>query len=234
MEGDVCYICYEPATAGAPFCKPAPCICKGSIHIHNSCLIALRKTSATCGICKTTFTNVSPGYIRNDRENSVIEYINVEHLRHVYTINNENLLHGPLRVYYPSGRLHSTVDYIYGEINGIVQNYYDNNTNSLQQTVRYIAGQRTGDALLYYENGALYKKLPFRDGQLDGEGFAYDLKGRITAQYYFKDGVELRAPADTAAAATPTKLQLKSALASAPASATVPEYDPLAGILITN
>ena len=180
--------------------------------------------------------------MRTDRENSIIEYINVQHLRHVYTINKENLLHGPLRVYYPSGRLHSTAEYIYGELNGIVCNYYDNAANSLQQTVRYIAGQRDGYAQLYYENMVLYKKLPFRCGQLEGEGFAYNLKGDITARYYFKDGVELPAAAASAtASATATvpaqaqsQAQAQSKPLLKPAPAPAHEYDPLAGILITN
>ena len=165
MESDVCYICYESATNDNPFCKPLPCLCKGSIHIHNSCLVILRKNSTHCGICKTEFTNNTPGFTKFNPKTSSLEYINEQQLRHVYTVNNDRLIHGPMYIYYPSGRLHSTYEYIYGEINGIMRSYYDNEANSLKQTVRYIANKMDGELILYYENATVYKTQHYKFGQ---------------------------------------------------------------------
>lgn len=228
MEEDVCYICYEPESSTAPFCKPPPCICKGSIHIHTNCLVTLRRGgSDKCGICKTTFTNTSPGYYHCDINTRKVTCINEHYLRHVYNVNMDNLIHGPLHIYYPSGRLHSTYEYIYGEISGIMKAFYDIEGSPLKQTVRYIASKMDGELLLYNSDNSLHKRINYKLGVLNGPLYIYEKYEPLVK--YYRDGVEVVARSWITAPAVFTEI-----MKSAPAALPTAEYDPLAGILITN
>ncbi len=232
MEADVCYICYEPATAESPFCKPSPCLCKGSIHIHNHCLVTLRRGSANnCGICKSEYSTTSPGFYKFDEKTSTIEFINDKLLRHVYKVTGDQLIHGPMHVYYPSGRLQAIYEYIYGEINGVVKVYFDNDHSQLKQIVRYIAGKMAGELLLYEADGRLKKRLYYKDGLLHGPVYIYEKDQKKFVLRYFSNGVEVGGlPASVTTVAADIADDTTTTKVTAPG----PEYDPLAGILITN
>ncbi len=223
MEEETCYICYEPESADTPFCKPTPCLCKGSIHIHASCLIQLRRESPNCSICKSEYSNTSPGFCKFDEKTATIEFINDKLLRYVYKVNADQLIHGPMKVYYPSGRLHATYEYIYGETNGISRIYYDNEKSSLKQVVRYIAGKMDGELLLYMDDGSVHKRINYKQGVIDGAVYIYDKSMNGPVMRYFRDGVEIGGLPATIIATTVSEVRKP-----------VAEYDPLAGILITN
>ena len=233
MEADVCYICYEPDTVEQPFCKPNPCICKGSIHIHARCLVTLRQQggASVCGICKTEFKQGTPGYMHVDSNSLTIEFINEKMLRHVYTVNVDRLIHGPMRIYYPSGRLHSTYEYIYGEISGVMKAYYDCEKSPIKQVVRYVAGQMDCELLLYSAHGDVYKRINYKNGVLHGPLYIYGARGSAPSIQYYRDGVEVGTMSMVEVAdATPTLLKVATGVLTA----AIAEYDPLAGILITN
>ncbi len=178
---ELCYICYDAASGDKPFCKESPCSCKGSIKIHTSCLVSLRtaggSASQKCGICRQEFQAGTPGQSRRTAE--TIEEIGEDYYRRVYPVNKEGLVHGKMQVYYPSGRLHGTYEYLYGEVNGYIKTYYDTPTNGLRQVARSIAGLYEDVATMYFDTGEVFREIPYKGGQRHGTVIEYNRNGQI-------------------------------------------------------
>jgi hypothetical protein len=180
---EVCYICYDPAGTDKPFCKEPPCSCTGSLKIHASCLVTLRShgcadAATHCGICKQKFAEGTPGQYRQLAE-GVVEEIKENYHRHRYHLNKEGQIHGKMCVYYPSGRLQASFDYLYGEMNGYIKTYYDTAANTLRQVVRSIAGLYEDVLTMYYENGGILREIPYKGGERHGTSVEYSPNGQI-------------------------------------------------------
>lgn len=202
-----CYICYDEESLQAPFCKPPPCHCKGSIQIHLSCLYKIQQSATVCSICKAPYKGSAPGLVRYtpvDTQNTQwAEYTDGAGLHYKYqvlTLTDQlgplYRAHGPMNVYYPSGCLHSTTPYIYGEVVGVASYYADNEHSTLLQTRPYVASKRHGTSYMYYEivasqgqgQGSLYKILNYVGGKLHGESIVYNRNGIVIQEYNYANG----------------------------------------------
>ena len=110
--------------------------------------------------------------------------------------------------------------------------YYDAEGLPLKQVVRYIAGKMDGELLLYNTDGSIHKRINYKMGVLNGPLYTYQKYVYEPCVKYFRDGVEVIArPWITAA--VPETAKPTVAISTTPTT-TIAEYDPLAGILITN
>lgn len=191
-EEATCYICYEPATADKLFCKTNHCLCKGSLFIHTTCLIDLRKHSSKCTICKSNYAEKTPGeYILLEAASGLrkVSYINKAYYNYVYTINKDGLTHGEFKIYYPSGRLRAAQNYLYGEMFGEARTYYDNEANSLLAIANYVANNKHGLLKWYTHDGRLEKEFNYYDDLLHGLATEYKSDGKLYKTCNYKGGV---------------------------------------------
>lgn len=66
---------------------------------------------------------------------------------------NRGRFHGPYRVYYPSGKIELTADYVNNVMEGEVKKYYE--TGELMETVTFQDNEENGPFKEYYTNGNL-------------------------------------------------------------------------------
>ncbi len=86
---ETCYVCMTDGSDEA-FKEPSPCRCKGTIHIHESCLEEVKKTMQSCSICRAAYRDYGPdGLITIKRINrGMIE---------ISKIDGDGKLQGPLK-----------------------------------------------------------------------------------------------------------------------------------------
>lgn len=193
---EVCYICYEEASASKPFCDQT-CECKGSLRIHTVCLFELRRgatRASVCTICKYPYKPYTPGHLvhtAGPHNLTYVEYVNAQNIRLEYTITSDGKTHGIMHGYYSSGRKHSVAHYLYGELHGPFQRFEDNPTNTLLEHLYYQANERHGCAQQYFsgqECTFLQKIFHYKYGKLEGVAYEYNMQGIIVREYNYKGG----------------------------------------------
>ncbi len=120
---EVCYICHEEATERDQFIDPNPCICKGSIKLHNSCLEELLRTTYRCGICRTTFRNNDIITARTFWPNGLL-------FREATFLNRK--IHGPVKIYDETGQLRAEWNYINDKLSGPYKLYHKDGTVEIE------------------------------------------------------------------------------------------------------
>ena len=86
----------------------------------------------------------------------------------------DNLLHGPLREWYPSGQQKSYQEFSNGLLNGECTNWRED--GSLELKARYYKGDKHGNFRTYYPGGSLLRDDFFENGELV-EGHCYSPEG---------------------------------------------------------
>ncbi len=86
----------------------------------------------------------------------------------------DNLLHGPLREWYPSGLQKSYQEFSYGLLNG--ENTSWREDGSLKLKARYYKGEKHGNFQTFYPDGRLLRDDFFENGELV-EGHCYSPEG---------------------------------------------------------
>jgi hypothetical protein len=152
---DLCYICYEPATSKLPFMDPNPCACKGSMKIHNHCLLPL-VANDKCTVCN------SP-YVFPDGQ-LTWHYPNGQIAKQGGVSDNE--YQGHWKYYYPDGRLKAEEVYKDGDRCGRCTYYYP--SGKIQSEEIYDKGKKTGRWKFYYPNGNLHCKESYRNYKRHG------------------------------------------------------------------
>jgi antitoxin component YwqK of YwqJK toxin-antitoxin module len=119
-----CYICLEKETKDFPFCENI-CSCKG-YKIHKSCFSKLYEKQV-CSICKTTYKNIDDLLPKRDGFNIIIEFDSLG-LKHEYTKDENGLIQGIYKIWYPNGNIWEETYYKQGVKDGI-QKLYDTRGN---------------------------------------------------------------------------------------------------------
>ena len=102
-----CYICYDVESAENPYAI-SPCNCKGSIHLHKTCLETLWKRVQNCGICMESWNK--PKKYRDGLE--LIEIFDDDLFMIVqYTIDSSGNKHGLYQKWYKCGQIYIECTY---------------------------------------------------------------------------------------------------------------------------
>ncbi len=203
-QDDKCYICHGLQTDTMPFIDPNPCLCKGSIKIHNCCIFPLMTPETNiCCICKSKYV-IPDGPIKWFYDNGTIRmegtvkndmyqgpknwyYSDGSKRAEEFCINNKR--HGLCTYYKEGGQLHSYEIYELGKSVGLRKFYYDN--GNLQATENYIDGQREGSTKHYYEHGNLKSHELYTNGKLNGLSKFYHECGLIHCEIYYENDVQV-------------------------------------------
>lgn len=129
-------------------------------------------------------------------------------IKSIITYNANDIKDGPTYNYYSNGNLQSYIPYENGQINGVVENYYKDET--LESTGMVINNLATGKFEYYHSNGRPKSTLnyvagrpqqilgckdrkgnilycgPFNKG--NGEIYIYEENGTLIAKDHFKNG----------------------------------------------
>jgi len=173
-ESIQCYMCYEPETVSNKYaCEPRPCLCKGSIEIHERCLKGIIENRIhVCSICKNTYNDkympkrnglkIIINYLDNGyvSEHTVTE----SGKRHgIYTLrNNEgqilqshlyvnDILEGPALEYYPNGEFRSLCRFSNNKLEGEYTEW--NSDGTIKEITNYVGGYRLGESTIWTQVG---------------------------------------------------------------------------------
>ena len=175
MQSTQCYICYDDETPSNPYAKePPPCICKGSIFIHQSCLKKVIQTSKFCTICKTKY-NLKYLPQRNGRE-LMYEFTEYNELVE-YTINQSGQKHGQYIIRSQAGEIVEAYNYTNGVFDGPFVEYY--NSGKMKKLGTYKNGHLEGEYTEWYESGDLYEEAFYFNGQKHGKCTMYVKEGGV-------------------------------------------------------
>jgi antitoxin component YwqK of YwqJK toxin-antitoxin module len=166
MEDTIqCYICYENESKNNPYAaEPKPCICKGSIVIHKSCLENVLKTSRNCSICKCKY-NLK--YLPQKDGRELIISTSEYGERIEYTINERGEKHGSYTVKNTFGRTVLLQSYINGVMEGPYVEYYQN--GQIKSVCKCRNNRIEGEFCEWYEDGSILEESNYKDGKKHGE-----------------------------------------------------------------
>lgn len=97
------------------------------------------------------------------------------------------LLHGPRKVYYPSGALKAEENFHHGKLRGERITYYKNGNAETKEN--YLDGNLTGERTLYFPEGGLWYRENYKSGRLDGDRAAYFAGGAVRLEEFYADGL---------------------------------------------
>lgn len=94
---------------------------------------------------------------------------------------DNNVFHGPYKVYYPNGTLRLEAEYVRGSMEGEAKTYYE--SGQLRDVAFMVKNEENGPFKEYHENGKLKAEgtyIPSPDGPLEqGELKEYDENGTL-------------------------------------------------------
>ena len=99
---------------------------------------------------------------------------------------NQGLLHGPLKVLFPSGKLQHLTSYKEGKPHGKILSYFENGKIASQGA--YVEGKLEGDLIRNFETGQRQAVFPYKEGLLQGKFIEWHESGREKAVRFYKDG----------------------------------------------
>jgi antitoxin component YwqK of YwqJK toxin-antitoxin module len=161
----VCYICFEHESKENQYAsEPPPCVCKGSIVIHKTCLQNVIKTSRNCTICKTKYKiNYLP---QKDGRELVIE-VSQDGERIEYTVNERGEKHGSYTIKNREGRMVLLHSYINGVMEGPYIEYYPN--GQIKSVCKCRNNRIEGEYCEWAEDGSVLEESNYKDGKKHGE-----------------------------------------------------------------
>jgi antitoxin component YwqK of YwqJK toxin-antitoxin module len=159
-----CIICYQEETDEAKFMCPNPCICKGTIHIHETCYKEIRNRFGACSICKMTYPLQKPVYIDGIATMTRFE----DGFKIVYTINEAGQKHGTEVTWCLSDgeRKVEEAQWHNGARQGIMRTWYHN--GAIESLVGWHDNRRHGIELHWHENGKEASETHWDHGTKDG------------------------------------------------------------------
>lgn len=178
-----CYICYEKESADNLYAsEPPPCICKGSIVIHRTCLERVSIKSRNCSICKTHY-NVAYLPSRNGYELITEVLSNGDVLE--YTINSAKQRHGTYYKKNAEGQILIMHSYINGRMEGPWVEYYP--SGQIKSCCKCKNDWIDGDYTEWYEDGTIKEESYYVNGLKEGECIEWKRLGGVrianTSQY---------------------------------------------------
>ncbi len=176
-EDDKCYICHGPETDTMPFIDPNPCLCKGSIKIHNCCIFPLMTPETNiCCICKSKYI-IPDGPIKWFYDNG--------NIRMEGTVKND-MYQGPKNWYYSDGSKRAEELCIDNERNGHCKYYRQGGILSSDEF--YELGKRVGHSKFYFPDGSLWAEESHVNGLKDGLSKFRHTNGNLQCEENYKNG----------------------------------------------
>lgn len=124
--------------------------------------------------------------IKNGKKNGLMQVFEGKHLT-MDLYFEDDVLQGPLNLYYPNQKIQSRGQYLNGVLQGEFLVFYAN--GSIQMKMNYHDGKQNGKTMVYAENGELAQESFYTDGILNGEVVTYHDGDVLTRQFYV-NGVE--------------------------------------------
>lgn len=178
-QEQACYICYEKESGENSYASsPSPCICKGSIVIHRSCLERVITKSKKCSICKTDY-NVAYLPSRNGYELITERTANGDVLE--YTVNSLKQRHGTFTRKNREGQTLVMHSYINGKMEGPWVEYYP--SGQIKSCCKCKYGWLDGDYTEWYEDGTIKEESFYVNGLKEGECTEWKRRGGVRISY---------------------------------------------------
>lgn len=189
MSNQICYVCMDTETESNPYAKePLPCICRGSIVIHEKCLQTVIQKSRICSICKNRF-NLKYLPQKNGRE-LVIERLSDNYILE-YTVNERGEKHGSYLLKRPDGSTETAHSYIDDIMDGPYCEYYPNGQIKIVCSCKN--NRLQGYYTEWYPDGQIKEESYYKNGKKDGESIEWITDGyiRVSNVIQYEDGEQI-------------------------------------------
>ncbi len=113
-------------------------------------------------------------------------------------------IEGDLVTYGPMGKEASRCAHLAGKPNGLSL-FYDPSSGHLIQKSYMRNGALDGESLSYHSNQTIRERAQYLEGNLHGEAFEYDERGKLTKRTVFREGQPVEGPIEFPAAPPPVK-----------------------------
>lgn len=185
-EEDVCYYCYEEASTENPFAvTPKPCLCRGSICIHRSCLQEILTRTNNCGICKAPYNAFYRCQLNADGS---IEEVK-RGILHRYFVNDAGEYHGAYRTYHLDNEtIYEEKTFSNGILHGTYIRYAAN--GQVKATVIYENGEKDGIEVAYHDNGILAVETNYSNGLKHGLQRVWHNNGQMSEEKHYEADYE--------------------------------------------
>jgi antitoxin component YwqK of YwqJK toxin-antitoxin module len=110
-------------------------------------------------------------------------------IREIYSVNDQDQLHGEYKHWYVSGQLYEHIYYLNGKKHGEYKTYHSN--GQIEEHVQYHIGLRTGEYLRYHANGKLKIRAYYTDDIRNGKYEAWHSNGNPWTHCYYGNQDEL-------------------------------------------
>jgi antitoxin component YwqK of YwqJK toxin-antitoxin module len=188
MENTIlCYICYENESKNNPYAiEPVPCMCKGSIVIHQACLKNLLKTSRNCSICKSRY-NFKYLPQKDGKELIIEESEYGDYIE--YTINERGEKHGSYTIKNSDGQTYLHSFYINGIMEGPYVEYYQ--SGQIKSVCKCRNNKIEGEFCEWYEDGSILEESNYKNGLKHGECITWVRENgiKVATTVYYNEGV---------------------------------------------
>lgn len=106
---------------------------------------------------------------------------------HSECVYQHALLHGPRKMYYPSGVLKAEENFRHGKLRGARTTYYKN--GNVESKEHYLDGKLTSERTMFFPQGGLWYRENYKAGRLDGDRTAYFTEGAVRLEEFYVDGL---------------------------------------------
>jgi antitoxin component YwqK of YwqJK toxin-antitoxin module len=110
-------------------------------------------------------------------------------LKAIYSYNDEGILDGVTKRYYPSGKLKGEETYKNNAKEGIYKEYYE--SGKLRRETNYKDGKLDGIVKEYYENGKVMVEGISKNDALEGIYKEYYESGKLRRETNYKEGTTI-------------------------------------------
>ncbi len=100
----------------------------------------------------------------------------------------DNAINGVWKTYYPSGNIQSSVNYVYGKVEGEAFFYFDDSKKTMKARATFDDEKIIDYYEEYYDNGARKARIEYDDGLPDGEAEFYYRTGKIKIEAEYRKG----------------------------------------------
>ncbi len=174
-----CFICSDEE---GPFMNPMPCICRGSIALHQSCYEEMRQHHSTCTVCHTDYPAEYRDGLRVERG-----FAEGSTNRYEVTVNSFSLFDGTYREWTSQGTLIKEYKYQDGYKQGICKSFEP--SGSLRKKYKYVNGEKDGLCIVYHDNGNIMEEINYSDGVEHGIYKRYHDNGVLAEECTYVDDV---------------------------------------------
>ncbi len=174
-----CFICSDEE---GPFMNPMPCICRGSIALHQRCYEEMRQHHSTCTICHVEYPAEYRDGLRLERG-----FANGSTNRYEVTVDLDGLFQGTYREWNSHGNLIKEYKYHRDNKDGICKSFYP--SGSIRKKYNYMNGEKDETCFVYFENGQIMEEINYSDGYHNGIYHRYYETGILAEECTYIDNV---------------------------------------------